>query len=178
MKKKRTLQLCKCKPLNRVAGWNFLLNVLEIPLGIAAASALSNAVSAVAEKQTDMAASCVAQFTWVTILQLVLTIVKKTAVAGRIWRAEQVYRQSLYRQFMSGNKSLYKEEPAAYATIFRRDMKQITEFYTSVLPAFITAAAGYLCYMLYIGLVLDGWIFAVCMTVLGLLSLLQPIILE
>ena len=178
MKKKRKLQLCDCEPLKRVAGWNFLLNALGIPISIAAASALSDAVSAVAEKQADSAASCIAQFAGFTILQLILTVVKKTIVARKNCQAEQTYRQSLYQRFMGGKLPLYKEEPAAYATVFRRDMKQITEYYTSVLPGFVTAAAGYICYLLYVCLALDGWLFAVCMTAFGLLSLLQPIILE
>ena len=168
----------KHKRLKQVALWNIILGVADVPANIAAASSLSAAISAISSGSRNLCLHYTALFAGSAFLKLILLIFRKTYIALLSNKAEQGYRQSLYQRFMQEGSSLHKTEPASYTTVFRRDAQQVSSYYSEILPAFGTSLISLAAYMLYICIVLNGFFFAVCMVALGLLSLLQPIILE
>lgn len=165
-------------PMKWVAFWNALVGVARIPLNIAIAAALARAVASVADADLNACLFYAGGFLLFTILRLLLDGFEKTHLARLRNRAEQAYRQALYGRFMRGTSSLHLPEPNSFTTLFRRDAKEITTYYAVTLPAFLVAGIGFVSYALYICIALDGAFFALCMLGLGLLSLLQPIILE
>lgn len=172
------LRFSEHKKMNQIALWNIILGVVDVPVNIVVASSLASAMAAVVAGSRDLCLHHMAVFIGFTFLKLMFSVFKKTYIALLSNRAEQDYRQSLYQRFMLENSSLHKTEPASYTTVFRRDAQQVFSYYSEILPSFGSSVISLIAYMLYICFALDGLLFAACMMAFGLLSLLQPIILE
>lgn len=166
------------KQMTQVAFWNVLVGIMTIPINISIASSLAQAVSAVTSSNRESCLLYATLFSIFTVVRLLLTLFTKTYIARLRNKSAQSYKQSLYRRFMRGTSTLHQSEPTRFTTLFRRDAQQINTYYAEILPNFIVSGIGFVSYTLYICLALEGVWFAVCMVVFGLLSLLQPIILE
>lgn len=166
------------KQMTQVAFLNVLVGILTIPTNIVIASSLAQAVSALASSNRESWLLYTTVFSIFTVVRLLLTIFTKTYITRLRNNAAQSYKQSLYLRFMRGTSSLHQSEPTRFTTLFRRDAQQVSTYYAETLPNFMVSGIGFVSYTLYICLALEGVWFAVCMVVFGLLSLLQPIILE
>ena len=164
--------------MKQIVNLNVMLGIIGIPINIMIAASLANAVSAAANADWDQGIYNTKIFALFTVVALLVTIFKKTAVATLASRAKQTCRQELYQRFFSGNLSAYKTEPGSFTTLFRRDLQQVCAYYTDTLPHFIVSVVGFVAYMIYVCVVLKGAMFAIGIILLGALSLLQPIILE
>lgn len=164
--------------MTQVAFWNVLVGIMTIPINILIASSLAQAVSAVASSNRESCLLHATLFSIFTIVRLLLTIFSKTYIARLRNKSAQSYKRSLYLRFMRGTSTLHQSAPTHLTTVFRRDAQQINMYYAEILPSIIVSGVGFISYTLYICLALNGIWFAVCMIVFGLLSLLQPIILQ
>lgn len=170
--------IIKLKQMKLVTFWNLFLGVVNIPLNIIVTSSLANAVSSIANNNYVLCIQHTITFTFFSLVLLLFSIFKKSYILKLTSKAKQAYRQSLYSRFMQGTLFLHKSEPNTYSTIFRRDSEQISTFYAEILPAFVTAVIGFFVYSFYVCFFLNSGVFLICIVILGLLNLLQPIILE
>gem|GEM_PF-1090076 len=172
------LKYVRYEQLYPVALWNFFIGLLTVPVNLLVAAQLAASVAAVANADWQSCLFHACLFALFTVFRLLLLTVSKTKIERLRVAAEQSYRQFLYQRFMGGISPLHQTKPTTFTTLFRRDAQQITAYYAEILPAILISAIGLLAYASYISLALNGIAFMACMLAFGMLSLLQPIILE